>query len=86
MVRCVGLCFIARLLGQQPRPTHRSSNVRSGVMLSAIPVPAIMATRTTQPAIISALGFGASAGENRVTISPRGPARLEARQKMPLFP
>src|SRR5271166_3516039 len=54
-VRCADPCFGAGLSGQQPRPTHPfSANVRCGFTLSAIavPVPAIMANATTQPAII----------------------------------
>jgi hypothetical protein len=45
-------CFVTGWSGQQPRPTHLSSdNVRCGFTLSAIavPVPAIMASATTQP-------------------------------------
>jgi hypothetical protein len=51
--RCAGLRFVAGWSGQQLRPIHRSSdNVRCGFTLSAIavPVPAIMASATTQPA------------------------------------
>jgi hypothetical protein len=55
-VRWAGLGFLAAgWSGQQPRPTHRcSDNVDCGFTLSAIavPVPAIMASATIQPAII----------------------------------
>jgi hypothetical protein len=64
-VRCADLRFVAGLSGQQPRPIHRSSaDVCRGFAFSgsrsssfafnaiAVPVPAIMASATTQPAII----------------------------------
>jgi hypothetical protein len=55
VVRCAGLCLIAGISGQQLRPTHVSSvNVGCDFTFSAIavPVPTIMASATTQPAII----------------------------------
>jgi hypothetical protein len=50
--RCARTCFVAGWLGQQLRPTHLSSDdVGCGFTLSAIaaPVPAIIASATTQP-------------------------------------
>jgi hypothetical protein len=55
VVRCAGLCLPAGLSGQQLRPTHHfSADVRCDFTFSAIavPVPAIMASTTTKPAII----------------------------------
>jgi hypothetical protein len=54
-VRRARTCFVTGRSGQQLRPTHRSSdNVCCGFRLSAIavPVPAIMASATSQPANI----------------------------------